>query len=173
MPARSGQCPRRPIDSGDSLSSPPLLPIIQTFLQAGLLLLASIAFGVGQYFLFSDSAPALYLHAQPLNKGEITASDAWGRSQIEEIAWVDARSEEVFNSGHAPGAFLLNEQNYDSAVETQIALSAFYDKPVFVYCDAAQCKASHKMAERLRAIGYAEVLVVKGGWKELAALIST
>lgn len=149
---------------------PPPHPITRTLLQAGLLLLASIAFGVGQYYIFPDNAPALSLHAQPLNKGEITAAEAWKRSQIEEVAWVDARSEEAFNEGQVPGAHLLNEQNYDSAVEAQIALSAFYDKPVFIYCDGAQCKASHKMAERLRAIGYAEVLVVKDGWRELAKL---
>ncbi|MEM9480740.1 MAG: rhodanese-like domain-containing protein [Verrucomicrobiota bacterium] len=141
--------------------------VFRSFFQAGLLVIAAIAFGAGQRQFFPDTAPALYLQSQPLVDGEILAADAWQRAQSEEVAWIDARQEPVFAKDHVPGALNLNEQNFDSAADAHMALTEFYDKPIFIYCDGAQCQASHKIAEMLREMRYAEVIVVKDGWPGL------
>ncbi len=145
--------------------------MIRTLLQAASLCLAAVALGVGQKYLFPDNAPALYLQSEPLVEGEILAAGAWKRAQAEEVAWIDARSEERFAEGHVPGALHLNEQTFDADPEVFFTLQNFYDKPVFVYCDGAACKASHKIADRLREMRFAEVIIVKDGWPGLEKVI--
>ena len=145
--------------------------MIRTLLQAAILVLAAVALGVGQKYIFPDNAPALYLQSEPLVEGEILAADAWKRAQSEEVAWIDARSEKQFAKGHVPGALQLNEQTFDADPEVFFTLQNFYDKPVFIYCDGAACKASHKIAGRLRDMRFAEVVVVKDGWPGLEKLV--
>ncbi|MEM0896066.1 MAG: rhodanese-like domain-containing protein [Verrucomicrobiota bacterium] len=147
--------------------------VFRAIIQAGVFVAAAIAFGAAQRHFFPDSAPALYLQSQPLVDGEILAADAWKRSRLEEVAWVDAREESIYAQHHLPGALNLNERNFDSAADAHMALTEFYDKPVFVYCDGAQCEASHVIAGKLQEMRYAEVIVVKDGWPGLKDLVDS
>lgn len=81
------------------------------------------------------------------------------------LIWVDARPQPEFDSGHIPGAILLNAEQWDAL------LPAFLNawKPgekVIVYCSKQSCGASREVARRLREeANLSNVFVLKGGWE--------
>jgi rhodanese-related sulfurtransferase len=81
-----------------------------------------------------------------------------------EVLWVDARTPEVFDRGHIPGARNLAPGTWDSQIE--LVLQAW--KPglrVVVYCDGHGCAASNEVAARLRSeLDFKSVYVLTGGW---------
>ena len=93
---------------------------------------------------------------------EVTASAAqsWGKK----VQWVDARPRAKFEQGHIPGAFLLNEDEWDRLAPP------FFDawgpeKIVIVYCDGRNGDACDSVARRLREeLKLENVHILKGGW---------
>ena len=97
---------------------------------------------------------------------EITLEKALQWQRADNIVWIDARTREQFDSGHRQGAFLLNEQEWNNP-DTFIELTHRSDKRFVVYCNLRKCKASKKIADEMRARGFPEVFVLKGGWEVL------
>jgi 3-mercaptopyruvate sulfurtransferase SseA len=81
-----------------------------------------------------------------------------------EILWVDARNENAYQSGHIPGAILLNETDWNRLLPD--FLQAW--KPnmkIVVYCDSQECDASRGVASRLkRELNLPHVAILEGGW---------
>jgi rhodanese-related sulfurtransferase len=99
---------------------------------------------------------------QVLQKGEILLDTAlaWGGA----VLWVDARSAADYAADHVPGAVLLNEDQWDAQIE-QLVTTWTPDQRVVVYCSSRACRASHKVAARLRdEMGLDPVYVLKNGW---------
>jgi rhodanese-related sulfurtransferase len=82
----------------------------------------------------------------------------------EGVLWVDARSEQEFNTAHVPGAVPLNLDNWDKLFP-QFLDQWSADKKVVVYCGVASCDLSTEVAERLRKNNIPSVFVLKGGWE--------
>jgi Rhodanese-like domain. len=84
------------------------------------------------------------------------------------VLWIDARSEEAFDTAHWPGSVNLSFQ----AWETQIGSFMHRWTPgdrIVVYCDDASCASSEEVARRLRQeYDLPEVYVLKAGWHVLA-----
>jgi rhodanese-related sulfurtransferase len=106
-------------------------------------------------------ALAVYGHtslkpAPPVSTQEIA-------SVQEDVLWIDARSEADFSAEHIPGAFSLNEKNWEDV------LPSFFEvwkpsTPIIVYCDAG-CPASAKIAARLEELGVDPVKIMEGGFQ--------
>lgn len=133
--------------------------IRQTARQA--LLLAALAF-------LPAIAQALYERdriswRRPPAADEVTVNEAkrWG----EAVMWVDARPMQEFNSGHIPGALLLNTEEWDSLL-TPVLNSWSPERRLVVYCSKQNCGASREVARRLRdEAGLKNVFVLTGGWE--------
>lgn len=131
--------------------------IARIFREAGALLALALLPA-----LVSGSLQVDWRGAEPLAKGEVTRAtvEAWNKP----VQWVDARPRAKFDAGHAPGAVLLNEDEWNALVP------AFLDawdpeRPIVVYCDGGACDASHAVAKRLREeLQLANVWILKGGW---------
>ena len=78
--------------------------------------------------------------------------------------WIDARATWRYEQEHIPGAWPLNEDDWEEQLFDVLAeLPA--DARVVVYCDGQRCDASRAVAERLRQeAGLADMFVLHGGW---------
>ncbi len=92
---------------------------------------------------------------------EITPREAMA---LTEVVWIDARSRKAFAAEHVPGAFSLNEDEWNQSLLT-FASHFQPGQTLVVYCDSLECNASHQVAARLRKeLGAEKVRVLKGGW---------
>ncbi len=129
--------------------------------QAVLLLGLAFLPAIGQALYFRGN-PAW--QAKPPDAHEVTLAQAksWGQS----VLWVDARPNGEFEKGHVPGAFSLNEDDWNGLLPAVLAAWKPEGK-VVVYCSRKSCNASHSVAERLRnEAGLKNVYVLPGGWEE-------
>lgn len=80
------------------------------------------------------------------------------------ILWVDARNENAYQSGHIPGAILLNETDWNRLLPG--FLQAWKPRlKIVVYCDSRECDASRGVASRLkRELNLPNVAILEGGW---------
>ena len=80
-----------------------------------------------------------------------------------QVLFVDARAEEYLEDGIIPGAIfsddneILSEKIYDLIG---------YDKGFIVYCSDDDCGSSEQLAYELQDLGFMNIFVFKGGWKE-------
>ena len=131
-----------------------------------LILLAMAGFAGLATKAFHPLAPAFYLQNQPLAEDEVTwavVQERWGG----EVIWLDARQAAEYEKGHIPGAKLLNEQGWTDQLWEIWSVLETGTTPVVVYCDSRSCKASRKVADRLRQnTGREEIYILRGGWAE-------
>jgi len=99
-----------------------------------------------------------------LREGEIRLSTAFEMAAQHQIVWLDARSQAEYAAGHIPGAFLLNEDDWDTLL-FEFLNNWDGESPIVVYCGSGGCQASHMVAARLREeLGFDEISVLHGGW---------
>jgi rhodanese-related sulfurtransferase len=77
--------------------------------------------------------------------------------------FLDARRAEDYALGHIAGAFNLPADDFD-AQYPQVAGLLSPTGPVVVYCDGVDCDLSHRVRERLAALGYPQTRVLVNGW---------
>tara|TARA_B100001250_G_scaffold408114_1_gene429950 strand:- start:2097 stop:2597 length:501 start_codon:yes stop_codon:yes gene_type:complete len=83
-----------------------------------------------------------------------------------QVLFVDARAEEYLTEGIIPGAIfsdnneILSEKIYDLIG---------YDKGFVIYCSDDDCGSSEELAYELQDLGFMNIFVFKGGWKEWTA----
>lgn len=129
--------------------------------QAVLLLGLALLPAIGQALYFRGD-PAW--RQRPHDSAEVTLgqANAWGAA----VLWIDARPGEEFEKGHVPGAFSLNEDDWDGLLRPLLAAWS-PERKLVVYCSRESCNASHGVAERLRKEAKLEnVYVLPGGWEE-------
>jgi rhodanese-related sulfurtransferase len=132
--------------------------------QALILLMLAVAAAWGTH-AWHPRAPALYLVQEPLRDDEVSMQAIQERWKGD-VLWIDARIQEQFDAGHAPGALLLNEQKFDEQLFGHLDTLQANTKPVIIYCSAAKCEASRHVLERLKqTLPVENVFVLKGGWQ--------
>ena len=77
------------------------------------------------------------------------------------IRILDVNAEKIFMDAHLPGAIHLTYAAVDSA-------SKGWNKstPIVVYCSDYACSESHRVAKKLRGLGFTDVAVYSGGIQE-------
>ncbi len=102
--------------------------------------------------------------AQELNEWEILLSQA---TVLNQVIWVDARSQRAHQAGHYSDAVLLNEDQWDELLP-QLLAKWQPENIVIVYCGSTNCKSSKSVADRLKnQVGFEKVYVLKGGWEAI------
>jgi rhodanese-related sulfurtransferase len=135
--------------------------VVRTLLRQALIIgTLALVSGLGQALYFRDKVS----WRSPVPASEMVSvqqARAWGESAI----WVDARPDEEFARDHAPGAFSLNEDRWNTMLPQFLAAWS-PDKKVVVYCSSLSCNASREVARRLRNQAQLKnVFVLEGGWE--------
>lgn len=83
---------------------------------------------------------------------------------------LDARPEIFHRLGHVPGAISLPRDDFENAYQAaRSGLEADKGQPIVIYCSSSSCEDSELVREGLKALGYTQVAVFKGGWSEWEA----
>ena len=77
--------------------------------------------------------------------------------------FLDARAPADYAAGHIPNAFSLPVEQFDQQYPN-VAPMLTPDAAIVVYCDGQQCDLSHRLALKLRELGYRNVRVLVNGW---------
>jgi rhodanese-related sulfurtransferase len=124
-------------------------------------IIGMLTFCGAAFSLYSGLMPVPW-KAPELAAGEIRLEDV----QVLKVIWIDARGKTDYDSGHIPGAILLNEANWDNGINDLMNIWLVDPRPIVVYCSSEQCSASKDIARQLRnALPEAEVYSLKGGWE--------
>ena len=86
-----------------------------------------------------------------------------GRSAI----FVDGRHSYDFGLGHIKGA--ISVPLADIRTNPNILGALPRNRPLVTYCDGAECNSSIELAMKLDSLGYENVKIFFGGWKEWVA----
>jgi rhodanese-related sulfurtransferase len=113
------------------------------------------------------AAPAWYLQPEA-DPYAISRADVQSRWH-DDVLWIDARAQEVYDQGHQPGALRLPPDEWQQLLPDLFEQITSASKPIVVYCDGQKCGKSKEVSERLRAIGVADVYHLIGGWSALSA----
>lgn len=81
------------------------------------------------------------------------------------ILFVDARPASVFKRGHIPRSVNLPEEDFDTLFAA-FAAKVPKDRPLVVYCDGIECRASEMLSKMLKEKGYKYIHCFFGGWIE-------
>ncbi|MFT4548995.1 MAG: rhodanese-related sulfurtransferase [Pseudoalteromonas tetraodonis] len=133
-----------------------------------LVLLALSLLATAVTWKLHPNPPALYLNAEPLGEGEVSIEKAMQWQREGGVIWIDARKAAEFEKAHVPDAILLNEFDFDHLLFESYDLIANKDEKIVIYCGSYRCKASTKVADRLREKRLQDVYVLKGGWEAWA-----
>jgi rhodanese-related sulfurtransferase len=78
---------------------------------------------------------------------------------------LDARPEFIYNQGHLPSAMSFPLVDFDERI-AGFMHSVDRKQPILVYCSGPECTDSHTVAERLIHLGYENVRVFSGGFRQ-------
>jgi rhodanese-related sulfurtransferase len=81
------------------------------------------------------------------------------------VLFVDARSAELFSSGHIRGAVSIPMAHLDDEIESFISRYPT-TTPIVAYCSGRTCNESHKLAQLLSKYGYENISVLIDGFDE-------
>lgn len=102
-------------------------------------------------------AKTLNSHSKPIG---ISAKSAF---RLKAALWLDARTEQNYNTWHIPGALRLTEPEWDT-LSSDFFTHWHPGMAVVVYCDGGGCATSRHIAGRLASdLGNASVYWVIGG----------
>ena len=94
----------------------------------------------------------------------VSPQDAWSLHQQAKAVFLDARTPDVFDVEHIPGALNVLPEEADLFVE-EVRRFAAQGKQVITYCDDMDCPLSKALARMLRERGITAVSVMVEGWK--------
>lgn len=88
------------------------------------------------------------------------------KANLDDILLIDVRKESDWNGSDRKILRAIREDPNEVAIW---AARFPMDRPVVVYCACARGETSSRVALQLRDLGFADVSVLKGGWREWAA----
>jgi rhodanese-related sulfurtransferase len=104
--------------------------------------------------------------AVPLPSGLTEISVAEARRALEEgtALFLDARSPDLFEEGHIPGAYNMPPDKFDDDFPSLADLIEAAGT-IVVYCDSPSCSDSIQVAERLLEYGFENTRVLTASWE--------
>lgn len=80
----------------------------------------------------------------------------------------DVRPNIFFKLGHIPGAYSLQEKEFDTDfvnAKTRIEASLAKGHKIIVYCSSSHCSDASKVAEKLSDLGHGNLMIFENGWE--------
>lgn len=144
---------------------------IQAVWQSGAIVVMAIAVGllVNQVRpsglpLMADWSPEARLKAASGDSMVIPIEQAVEFYHSQEAVFVDARSPELYDEGHIPGAVNVPWEQVNEYLPLFFDRVPDFNEIVIAYCDGDTCSLSEHLALMLREMGYANVKVLVNGW---------
>ena len=140
--------------------------LLRLFVETAGLLLAATALAITVNAL----SPVVISITRPLSLKEIdarflTAEETKAFHDSGQSIFLDARRNDEFNRGHIAGAL-----NFPAEEFTQrfVGLAPMLPQEVtmIVYCGGSDCDQSRMLADRLAQMGYRDLKIFHGGWRE-------
>jgi len=135
---------------------------------------ASLLVGLGVNAFRADLAPSGQPRRLPLvtpPKADLAAGEIVAMTEAEQLwnegvaFFLDSRTSADYQAGHIAHAHSLPDEDFASRYgDVEPLLTR--DAEIIVYCDGVECDLSHRLLEKLRALGYPRVRVLVNGWSE-------
>lgn len=98
---------------------------------------------------------------------EITLDEFREMSRSSSALIVDTRPDAFYALGHVPGAISLSRETFAAGyIRHQTRLERQKELPVLLYCSGGLCEESHLIASGLQRLGFRDLYVFIGGWRE-------
>ena len=94
----------------------------------------------------------------------ISGDEVWSLFQTGSALFIDSRHDFDFKAGHIKGAVNLPLKDFDFAKSP--LKDVLRDQLLVVYCDGAECNSSIELAVELMKVGFKNVRISFGGWRE-------
>jgi rhodanese-related sulfurtransferase len=139
----------------------------RTIREASLIVVVSVIVGLAysgltQRGLFAERQDAPTPGPETTPPQFVLYDEAVQLFQSGEATFVDARHEFDYRLGHIKGA--INVPLKDFSPQEVGGLSK--DRILVVYCDGQECNSSVELAQQLASLGFSEVKIFFGGWRE-------
>jgi rhodanese-related sulfurtransferase len=137
--------------------------------EAMLLVALSIALGFAYTYLTERGffSPTFASASVAPDRRVIPADSVHALFRSQAAIFIDSRRTFEYDAGHIPGAMSLPVDEFDSY---KIQFEGMpRTQAIVVYCDGMECNSSMTVATRLSALGFSNVRVFFGGWKEWIA----
>jgi rhodanese-related sulfurtransferase len=82
-----------------------------------------------------------------------------------EAFFLDARGPSDYEAGHIANALSVPGDAFEQHFP-RLAAMVTPETPLVIYCDGTECELSHRLADQLRANGYANLHLLQNGWTE-------
>jgi len=93
----------------------------------------------------------------------ISLDDAWELFQGGDAVFLDARTPDVFDAEHIPGALNIVPEEA-SVYADEVRLLAAQGMTLITYCDGLECPLGSALARELKSHGVSSVRVMVEGW---------
>lgn len=80
----------------------------------------------------------------------------------------DVRPNILFKLGHIPGAYSLQEKEFDAdlmSAKSLIEVSLAKGHKIVVYCSGSHCSDASKVAKKLSDLGHGNLMIFENGWE--------
>ncbi len=143
---------------------------------AGFIVMVAVAFGLTQHWDLVrisfrgelnghlEQQRARYRQTRFQGVKTLNLAQALELFQQGRALFADARKPEEYEELHIPGALNLPPENLAKDGAPLLA-GIDKDRQIVVYCGQANCHDSLKVAEKLQALGYTQVMAFLGGFK--------
>lgn len=141
--------------------------IIQAFWQIPMILLITVAIGLGFNWFRANHLPLVcnWSAQQQENELNISITEAAKLYQQNKAVFIDARPVEFYDKGHIKGALSLPWQNVNEQAMA-VMDKIMPEDTVITYCDGPACDLSDLLAKFLKDMGYEHVHVLANGWTQ-------
>ena len=78
--------------------------------------------------------------------------------------FIDARDQWEFGDGHIPGAINIPEYKFTPEEPNLDQLKK--NEKIIIYCEGDDCDVSKRLAEEMQKLGFSNIFVYVGGWRE-------
>ncbi len=113
----------------------------------------------------ADSLVVPYGYEEDVDPPAISLDYAMMRFQSKNTIFLDARYPGDFEVGHIRGGINLPWEEFEEYVP-QLLGNLPKDEEIIAYCDGTECETSLLLARELVEMGYTDVKVFFGGWRE-------
>jgi rhodanese-related sulfurtransferase len=134
-------------------------------LEVIIILAVSLATALAYNALSTNGIPLIQKPLDLHPGSDISLRDAYQLFREGRTLFVDSRSSYAYKNAHIEGA--INILVRDRMDKIKDILSIYpVNKPIVTYCNGSSCSSSRRLAGKIHQLGYRNVYVFYGGWKE-------
>jgi rhodanese-related sulfurtransferase len=133
-------------------------------LRSALLIVVCALFGLAFNAVSPKGVSILKEPPKPVSPWkQLSLQEGFALWQEQGAIFVDARRAEDFRAGHIPRAMNLPEYEFEK-YWAEFAQNVAPELDLVIYCNGGDCEQSHKLAARLKQMGYTKIAILADGY---------